>query len=368
MKLPEPYADRVFALRKEIKKAGLSAVILSRPENRRYLSGYGAADSQLDESSGLVLITSRQTYVLTDFRYKIQAEREARGFTIMIYEGGPAESVGRLANRLSLTRIGYEEDFLTIKNHRLQKKQLQGVGFISAAGMVEKQRIIKSSAEIKLITRSLRLTEKALGLTLEMLRPGVSEIETARFLTRTMMDLGAEDVAFPAIVASGPNAALPHAEPGGRKIKEGETIVIDCGAKLKGYCSDMTRTLVLGRPKPWIKTVYGLVRQAQLTAVKNIKPGMGADQADGLARRIIAQAGYGPNFGHSLGHGVGLATHESPSLSRLRPVRLQPGMVVTIEPGIYIEGRGGVRLEEMAVITPEGCRILNRDKHFYQWD
>jgi Xaa-Pro aminopeptidase len=179
-----------------------------------------------------------------------------------------------------------------------------------------------------------------------------------------MMRRGAEAAAFPTIVAAGPNGALPHAVPSERKIKEGETIIIDMGLKLDGYCSDMTRTVVLGRPDEKTVKIIRLVRAAQRAACKTIKAGILARDADRAARRIIAGAGYGGNFGHGLGHGVGLAVHEPPSLNRRRRNKLLPGMVVTVEPGIYLPGWGGVRLENMVVVEEKGCTILNRDKTF----
>jgi len=189
----------------------------------------------------------------------------------------------------------------------------------------------------------------------------------ADYLEKNMLQLGAEGPAFPSIVASGPNAALPHAVPTKKRIRTGETVVIDCGAKYQGYCADLSRTIVLGGARPWIRKIYRLVRQAQIAAIRGLRPGLGSDQADALAREIIETGGFGPQFGHALGHGVGLATHEAPSLSKFRPAPLQPGMIVTVEPGIYLEGRGGVRLEEMVLITEKDARLLNRDKHFYDW-
>ncbi|MEW5723001.1 MAG: M24 family metallopeptidase [Thermodesulfobacteriota bacterium] len=217
------------------------------------------------------------------------------------------------------------------------------------------------------MTRALRITEAALAETVAALRPGLTEIEAARFLEEAMRRRGAEGPAFETTMASGPNAALPHATPGSRKIREGETVIIDCGAKVNGYRADMTRTVVLGRPQPWVREIYELVRRAQLAAIKAIGPGVMSDAVDTAARDPIIQAGYGPNFGHALGHGVGLATHEAPSLSQSRPSLLEVGMIVTVEPGIYLEGRGGVRLEEMVLVTRTGAKVLNRDQTFYHW-
>ncbi|MFH1092154.1 MAG: Xaa-Pro peptidase family protein [Pseudomonadota bacterium] len=366
MNVPDPYAARLAKLRRGMKKAGLAALLVSRPENRRYLSGFTAADSQLDESSGFLLITRGRQILLTDFRYLYQGRKEAPGYEIIIYLQGSAKTAAGLMKRWRIKRLGFEEDYLTCKVHRLLKEEV-GDGALEPAQLVEKLRVIKDQAEVKNITRAVKLTEAALAQTFKFLKPGLTEKEAARYLEGAMISLGAEGPAFETIVASGPNAALPHAVPTGRKIRAGETIIFDCGAKFSGYGADMTRTVVLGQPPRWIKKIYQTVRRAQLEAVRAIKPGVKASDIDDLARKIISQAGYGDHFGHALGHGVGLATHEAPSLSKTSPAVLEPGMIVTVEPGIYLEGRGGVRLEQMVLVTDKEARVLNRDQTFYDW-
>jgi Xaa-Pro aminopeptidase len=365
--LTEPQTGRLAALRKAMAKEKLSALLILRPENRRYLSGYTAHDGQIDESSGLLLITLDAQYLLTDFRYRLQAEKEARGYSIQIYKNGAAAMVGSLMKGHRLRKLGFEEDLATVKFHRLLAEELPGVTLTAAPPLVENLRAVKDEAEIRAITRAVRVVEKALAITIKHLAPGKTEIELARILERAMQDLGAEGPAFESIVASGPNAALPHAVPGRRKIREGEPVVFDVGALVNGYRSDMTRTMVLGEPKPWLKKIYQVVRRAQLAALAVLRPGLRTDEADKAARDVIEKAGYGPCFGHGLGHGVGLATHEAPSLSWRMKVPLKAGMVVTVEPGIYLPKKGGVRLEEMVLITDDGCRVLNRDRHFYRW-
>lgn len=367
MNVPLPYQARLEALRRKMVQAEVPALLVLRPENRRYLSGYTAADPQQDESAGALFITPRRQYVLTDHRYQVQAAREARGYEVRLFKAGPAQSVARLARRHRIARLGYEDDHLSVKEYRALARALKGVSLKSASGLVEELRQCKDPGEVRRITRALRITEAALARTLRFLRPGRTEMEVAHFLEEAMIELGAEGPAFESIVASGPNAALPHAVPSRRRIREGETIIFDCGARYKGYGADLSRTIVLGRPRPWIKPVYALVRQAQLTAIRGLRPGLRTDQADALARKVIEAAGFGPHFGHALGHGVGLATHEPPSLSRTNPTRLAPGAVVTVEPGVYLEGRGGVRLEEMVLIRSDGVRVLNRDRTFYPW-
>lgn len=367
MSVPNPYNERLNALRKKMSEAGLSALLVMRPENRRYLSGYAAHDPQLDESSGCLFITRNHQYLLTDFRYQIQAASEAKGYDIVIYSSGPVDDLAGLCQKHKVPRIGFEDDIMTVQLHRMLKGKLVNAHLVPAPPLAESLRLRKDTTEIRTMTKALRITEAAFAETAAFLKPGKTEKELARFFYDAVLRHGGEGLAFETIAASGPNAALPHAEPTNRKVKTGETVIFDCGAKYKGYCADMTRTIILGAPKPWIKEIYRTVRQAQLLALKNIRPGMRTDDADALARNHIEQAGYGPQFGHSLGHGVGLATHEAPRLSRLRPVELEPGMVVTVEPGIYLEGKGGVRLENMVLITDSGARVLNQDKTFYDW-
>jgi Xaa-Pro aminopeptidase len=366
MILPELHTERLMALRRSMSEKNIPALLIKRPENRHYLSGFSATDPQLDESSGCLLITQDQALLLTDFRYQIQAEREAPGYELVIYSNGMPKSVGELSKKFQLNRIGFEEDHLTVGTHELLKSETQAT-WLPLNGLVESFRMLKDTVETELMTRALRITEEAFSRLTVFIQPGMTEIELKRFLEDTMIELGADGPAFETIAASGPNAALPHAVPERRHIREHETIVIDFGAKFKGYCSDMTRTLVLGQPPDWIKEIYALVRKAQRYAIEHIKAGMKTDEADSLARQIIEDGGFGPHFGHSLGHGLGLATHEKPSLSRFRSMVLEPGMIVTIEPGIYIKDLGGVRLEEMIQITRDGCMLLNKDETFYAW-
>lgn len=366
MVVPEPYRARLSALRKELADRELGGLFVSRPESRRYLSGYTPQDPQLDESSGYLFITPRRQYLLTDSRYKIQAEREALGFEVEIYQYKMADTLADLVKQNGLSQVGFEEAYLTVAAHRVISAEIK-CEFSPLTGVVEKLRVCKDENEIQAIVEALDITEKALERTRAYLSPGKTELEVADFFEASVKELGADGPAFETIVASGPNAAEPHAVPSKKEIRKGETIIIDCGTILNGYRSDMTRTFVLGAPENWIREIYRTVRQAQLAAVDILGPGLMTDRADTAARSIIETAGYGPYFGHGLGHGVGLAAHELPHLSRFRATALKPGMVVTVEPGIYLEGRGGVRLEDMAVITDDGVRILNQDRSFYDW-
>ena len=347
-----------------IKRKRADAFLITQPENRRYLSGYTASDLSIVESSGVLLVPAKRTPVLlTDSRYYLQAEKEAAGFEIVSARSSLLGALKELLPKMGIRRLLFESHYLlhetALKLIDLGKKQ--GVTMIPVSSIVEKLRTTKSAAEIEMIRQSVHLNEIVFKEVYQNLAVGQTERAVAVAIESAMMSKGAEGVAFPTIVAAGPNAAVPHAVPTDRAIKEGETVIIDMGLKLNGYCSDMTRTVVLGEPGKRIKEIIRLTRKAQLAALKTIRAGILAKEADRAARKIITDAGFGNNFGHGLGHGVGLAVHEMPFLNRTRRGKLQPGMVVTVEPGIYIPGWGGVRLENMVVVEREGCSLINRD-------
>jgi len=355
--------------RAAIKRKGADALLVAQPENRRYLSGYTATDLSIAESSGVLLVPGRGTPILlTDSRYQLQAEKEAEDFEVVLLKGSLLGGLKTIVGRLGIKTLAFESHYqlyaAAVKLLEFGRKQ--GIEMIPVEGMIEKLRLRKTEEEVKKIKRAVRLNEEVFQEIFAHLAPGQTERLVAREIESTMMRKGAEEPAFPTIVAAGPNAALPHAVPTDRAINEGETIIIDMGLKLDGYCSDMTRTVVLGTPdKRAIETIR-LVRKAQRAAFKSIKAGILARDADRAAREVISGAGYAKNFGHGLGHGVGLAVHESPSLNRMRRNKLQPGMVVTVEPGIYLPGWGGVRLENMVVVEEKGCTVLNQDTTFLE--
>jgi len=354
-------------IRAAIRRKGADVLLVTQPENRRYLSGYTATDLTIAESAGVLLVPGRGTpLLLTDSRYVLQAEKEAAGFEVVLLQGSLQATLKKIVGRRGWRRLAFESHYV-LHSSALQLKafgQKHGVEMIPVTGLVEKMRIRKSREEIRKIRQAVLLNEAVFQETYANLKPGQTEREVARAIEAAMLQKGAEAVAFPTIVAAGPNGALPHAVPSDRAINEGETIIIDMGLKLDGYCSDMTRTVVLGKPDRDTIKIIRLVRQAQRAALQTIKAGILARDADRAARALIAAAGYGKNFGHGLGHGVGLAVHEPPSLNRMRRNTLQAGMVVTVEPGIYLPGWGGVRLENMVVVEEKGCTVLNRDKTF----
>ncbi len=370
--IPDPYLDRVHCLQKELKKRALSGILISQPENRRYLSGFKPGDPQLNESSGFLIIGKNLAILGTDPRFEGEAQNQARGYYPFIYRKGLEVSWPEIGILLkSIKKMAFEAHSLSFFTFQRLKKLIRSSGnsisFLPTHQLVEDLRAQKDQREIAAIKKSLSITEEVFQQISKMLRPGKTEKEIAWQIKQHIHLSGGEDQAFEPIVASGPNAALPHAEPTDREIKKGEPILFDFGSKWSGYCSDLSRTVFLGQPTDRFKEVYSLVRQAQLQAEKGINAGLTTAAADALARSVIDKGGYGKYFKHSLGHGVGLAIHELPSLSPAKADPLKPGMVVTIEPGIYLPGWGGVRLENMAVIKEKGAKVLNKDQSFYRF-
>ena len=359
---------RLAALRRLLKKRNLDALLVTLPANRRYLSGFSPDDGQWGESSGCLLISQTAALLLTDFRYELTARAQAPYFETLIYHQGLSPLVGMIAPELGLTNLAYEsEAMLDMWRARLEQN-LPGVELKPTLGLVSKLRVKKNSAEIRALSASLTLMEKVLEQTLAGDLVGRREREVALSIARAVEDAGAEGVSFPPLVASGPNGAEPHAESGERVIKRGDAIVFDVGAKLNGYCSDISRTVVAGgleAADERFAQVYGATLAAKNKAYQEIVPGMLGEQADDIAREVIDKAGFGDRFGHSLGHGVGLATHEDPRVGPRADDVLEPGMVFTIEPGIYLPGWGGVRLEDMVLLTEEGCLRLGSLDRFY---
>ncbi|MBA3016284.1 MAG: Xaa-Pro peptidase family protein [Proteobacteria bacterium] len=359
--------NRISHIQHTLSHRKIDAILISQPDNRRYLSGFTAVDHNITESSGLLLIPQRGTpHLLTDFRYQIQAERDTTDFEIHLYQRGVFSLLKKLLPQLGITTLAIEANyFLHSKYLTLAKLGTPlGLHLIALDDTIEKLRQTKSDDELASIQKSVSLNEAVFQHVLPQIKAGQTEIQVSQILENTMRQFGAERPSFDTIVASGPNGALPHAVPGPRQLRSGEPIIIDMGLVLAGYCSDMTRTIVLGTPDTETITLFRLVRRAQLAAIEGLKPGVSAKKIDQAARSIIAEAGHGPNFGHALGHGVGLAVHESPSINTRNRKLLRPGMVVTIEPGIYIKGWGGIRLENMVVITNTGHKVLNQDTSF----
>jgi len=344
---------RVGKLRGLMQEAGVGALYITSPENRFYLSGFSGTD-------GTLLIDEETAYLLTDFRYTEQASRECPGYKIIEVKNSYLESLSEAAAENGVTVMGFEGGHLTYKQYAAMKAKLPGLNLKPTEGLVEQLRLCKDDEEIKYITAAVRLTDEALAEILPAVRPGVSEREISLRLEYIMRSRGADGAAFKFIVASGPRSALPHGVASKKIIREGELVTIDLGAVYRGYHSDMTRTMVVGRPDRMQKDIYNLVLEAQVKAVSVVKAGVKASEIDAAARKVIESRGYGKQFGHSTGHGLGLNIHEGPRLSSKETMVLQAGMVVTVEPGIYLPGWGGVRIEDTLLVEDGGSRVLTK--------
>jgi len=360
-------ADPISRLQRLLRRRRIDAFLVSQPENRRYLSGFSALDHSINESSGFLLIPKKgRPLLLTDFRYQLQADREAGRFDILIYQRGLLPLLKTILGKLAVTNLAFEPGYFLHAKYLLLAKLAHALPMqlTPLDGQIERLRLIKDAEELAAVKRSVALNEAVFKEIYPTIKPGQTEIEIALALENAMRLMGAERPSFDTIVAGGPNGALPHAVPSHRPLAPGEPIVIDMGLILAGYCSDMTRTIVLGAPDSHTVTLFRLVRQAQLAGLAALKPDVPGRDVDTAAREVIKKAGYGACFGHSLGHGVGLAVHEAPSLSSRNKKLLRPGMIVTVEPGVYVKGWGGIRLENMAVLTELGHEVLNRDTTF----
>ena len=358
-------ADRLRTLKGLMRQNSVPALLLTSPANRRYYSGFEAGDTLFNESSGALLITARGQYLLTDSRYTEAARAQAPLFNIVTLKEGLARGLAGLPALARAESLYLEPEFVSLALWETIKKARPDLSLAAAPFETGEPRAQKSPAEIRLVQKALAITEAAVSALWEILEPGLTEREAAFFLESEFRRLGAEGPAFETIVASGPNAARPHAEPGPKKIRPGETVIVDCGARFQGYCADITRTKIIGQPRKWQREIYAIVKEAQNRALDALAPGRPAAEVDRAARGFIADRGYGDFFGHSLGHGVGLFIHEAPRLSPRSREELRPGNIVTVEPGIYLPGRGGVRLEQLALVTDKGARILNRNDNFY---
>lgn len=363
-------SDRLSRLRARMEELRLDAFLAGCPvedifrtsgANRRYLSGFTG-------SMGWLLITSEKQFIAADFRYFEQAGRESPNFTLFQTAGGIEKWFGSLAGEAGLAgkRIGFEPGDVTVAAYQAMKTSIDAMPeadrphILSAPPIVSQLRAIKEPAEIEALQRAVDLGDEAFVHVSQRIGPGWTERQIAWEIEKCARERGAEALSFPTIVAAGSRGAMPHAQPGDDPIREGETIVIDMGVVVDGYCSDLTRTVVAGKPGAKFEEVYDIVLTAQRTAEELIATGMSGEEAHMLAQNVITEAGYGENFGHGLGHGVGLLIHESPRLARTSKDELKDGMVLTVEPGIYITGWGGVRIEDQAVLENGKLRVMTR--------
>ncbi len=342
---------RIHRLRRLLTEEALDGLLVTQPDNVRYLSGFSG-------SNGTMLITAGAARFYTDFRYQERIKTEVKGCRKQVrarnlFSAFPVE------HTRGIKKLGVEADHLTLGLFQLVKRQLKGVKLVPVKrNLVLELRRQKDAGEVRAIKRAQSVTDRVFGVLLDMIKPGVRERELAAEI-RYRFTLAGE-VAFDPIVASGPNGAKPHAGATNRKLNKGEAVTIDFGCRVDGYCSDMTRTVFLGKPDPDLLEVYNIVFEANRRGLEAAKPGAKCADVDRAARDYIRDTGYGPYFGHSLGHGVGINVHEQPVLAYNSRQTLAAGNIVTVEPGIYLPGVGGVRIEDMVAITAKGSRNLTQ--------
>jgi Xaa-Pro aminopeptidase len=335
-------------LEQQLAKRELDRMLITDLTNVRYLTGFTG-------SNGACVCGPGTRLFFTDFRYTERAATEVSGWEAITLTD---DWLGGIAGHLT-GRVGFEDDKMPVRNlEKLKGKLADGVEPVAAGGAVEELRRVKDGSELAAIAAASGLADEVWGWSLERGLSGRSEREVARAAEARIRELGG-DPSFPAIVAAGPNGALPHAEPGEREIGRGELVVFDMGAKLDGYCSDGTRTFATGDPGVRVREVYEVVRMAQLAALGAIEADANGEAVDAVARKAIDAAGLRDHFGHGLGHGVGLEVHEGPRLSLRSDDVLAPNEVVTVEPGIYLPGEFGVRIEDLVVVTKDGCENLS---------
>jgi Xaa-Pro aminopeptidase len=348
--------NRLPKVRKLITEKGVDALLISQPENLRYLSGF--------TGSGWLLISGRKAILALDFLYVEQARQESADFEIIQIKRELHEWLPGLVFDLGWHKLGFEANIISYDGYQkleqaLRAKQIN-LELVPTTGTVEQLRSVKEPQELLLITKAVDLADAAFEQAKVIIRPGITERDVAWEIERNLRQNGSEGVPFEIIVASGPNSALPHARPTDKTIRSGEPVLIDMGARIDGYCSDLSRTLFLGKADETFQKIYSIILRAQAAAIEGAKSKMTASEADQLARSFIEQAGYGDAFGHGLGHGVGLAIHEFPRLGLRSLDSLADGMVFTVEPGIYLAGQGGVRIEDMVVLENGKARVLTK--------
>ncbi len=345
---------RISALKKLLKNQNLDAMIVSRNAHVRYLTGYTG-------SNGLLVVDQNRAHFFTDSRYDTQAHKQVKGAKITILSSSLAAGMQTIPGlKKPFTTVGYERDFATVNELEEFGRNLNGSLLAGARGLVESLSVVKEKSELELIEKAAVITDDAFAHILSYIKPGVREVELAAELEYFMKTNGSERPAFETIIASGARSALPHGLASSKRIAAGDFITFDYGATYRGYVADMTRTIVVGKASARQKKIYGIVLKAQKAALAKIKHGRMASDVDLAARNIITKAGYGRNFGHGTGHGIGFYVHVPPRVAHTSQDVLASGMVITVEPGIYIPQWGGVRIEDDVVVTKTGGRILNK--------
>ena len=349
--------------RDAMNQMGIDGLLLTHPADIAYLTNFTGDDSVL-------LVTEKEFHLVTDFRYEEQAQLEAGWMKMTIRDGKMEEALSKVVAGSKTKKVGFEANFTTVGQidalSRALKELKSQVQLVPIENVMLNIRKVKDDHEIDLIRKSVAVAEEAFNAILDEIKAGQTENYLAGLLVFELRSRGATNSSFPVIVAAGPNSSLPHYRPAEMLVARDQPLLIDWGALHKGYCSDLTRTLLIGRVSPKIKQIYKVVYEAQLAAIKFLRPGVTPQQADRVARDIIESAGFGKQFGHGLGHGIGRDIHELPAMRKTgHEEELRPGMIVTVEPGIYLPGEGGVRIEDDVLITHSGCEVLSSlDKTF----
>ncbi|SDY89015.1 M24 family metallopeptidase [Tindallia californiensis] len=341
----------VNKIREWIEENRADAVLITSEANRYYLSGFTG-------STGMVLITKNSQFVLSDFRYRQQVREECTDLTFLMTDS--QHSVSDHFKDLGIRIVGIEENKVSYRQAVELMNHHEKIKLVPLKNLIEKLRSIKTKDEIEKIEKAAALSDVGWEYIKQHLHPGKKEKDLALDLEIFLRRNGAENISFPVILASGHRSALPHGVASDKIIEDGDLITVDFGSIVNRYCSDMTRTLVAGQANDKQKEIYHVVLEAQTKALEAVKPGVSGKELDDIARNIITKAGYGEAFGHGLGHGVGLEVHELPQVSQKGITRLTPGMVITIEPGIYLPGVGGVRIEDLVLVTNEGYQVLSQ--------
>jgi len=338
--------EKLKKLRQSFEEHHIDALLITSGYNRRYITGFTG-------TAGVAIVTQDKAVFITDFRYTQQAQKEISGFEIVQHTKPIMEEVGLQLEKMGVKSLGFEKDDMSYAMYEVYQKAVKSE-LVPVSGLIEKIRLIKTEQEIKIIKAAADIADAAFSHIITYISPGKTELEVSNELEFFMRKQGASSSSFDIIVASGLRSALPHGVATDKIIEKGDFVTLDFGALYNGYVSDLTRTIAVGEPSEQLKEIYQIVLEAQLKSLDEIKAGMSGIQADAVARDHIKSKGYGDAFGHSLGHGIGLEVHEGPGLSFRSETVLEPGMVITIEPGIYVPGVGGVRIEDDTVVTATG--------------
>ena len=350
--------ERVEGLVSQFQENELDGVLISAPDNRRYLSGFSG-------SAGYLFITNTNAVLVTDSRYTEQATNQSPDFDVKQVRGGWGWLTDEMKSS-GVKKLGFESQDMSVSAYNSLIEAIKGdsslgdVSMIPAPGLVENQRIIKDKEELSTLQLAIDAADQAMDQVCPLITPGMTEREVAWKMEMAMRGFGADAISFDTIVAAGPNGAMAHHQPSDYVIKQSDPIVIDMGAKVGGYCSDLSRSIAVGEPDETFNKIYDTVLGAQLTAINTVQIGMTGEETDNLSRDVISEAGYGDNFGHSLGHGVGLAIHENPHVGPRSPDVLELNTVFTVEPGIYLSGWGGIRIEDIVILGENGAVPMSK--------